>query len=166
MLSVVPMFIGNDLLNVYHLKQGGVQMDVFACPAVFDISPENFCLQLSSRSNATLDFGPQSTPGIMNELPVLFVKWHGYIKATRLELVTFEIQASGRFRLWLDERLQVDKAAEHSNGPISFSVNITSPNHLLFLRMECHGQFSDLSAVVSWRSKRMNQQVTLVRFVE
>jgi hypothetical protein len=163
-VSVVPMFIGNDQLNVFHLSPGGVEMTILACPAIFElVSHESLCLSLSVQSNASLDFRARLNPSVMDAFPVLFVKWQGYLKTTRYELLTFQMQAYGHARIWLDGILQIDTLSQNFNGVISFSVNITSTNTLMYLRMECHGPFSHVATAVFWSSTRMSRQVRLTR---
>jgi hypothetical protein len=158
-LSVSPMFVGSDQLSVFHLQQGGVVMTVLACPSLFDFPDENLCLSLFIQRNASFEFKPQLNPVLISELSVLFVQWQGYVKPPRHELLTFEIQAVGRIRFWLDEIMQLDTRSIDFNNMVTFSFNVTSMHSVLFVRMECVGQYSQVVAAVFWSSKQMTRQV-------
>jgi hypothetical protein len=158
-LSVIPMFLGSDQLSVFHLQQGGVVMSALACPSLFDYPDENVCLPLFIQRNASLEFKPQLNPVLISELSALFVQWQGYVKPPRHELLTFEIQAVGRIRFWLDEIMQLDTLSRDFNDIVTFSFNVTSINTVMFVRMECVGQYSQVVAAVFWSSKQMTRQV-------
>ncbi len=135
-------------------------MSLFACSSLFDFVVDNSCLLLRSQSNVSLEFSPLLFPTVTDALPVLFVQWQGFLKPPRQELLTFEIQAVGRLRFWLDETMQVDFQSNDLTDVVSFSFNVSSMNTVMFVRMECHGQHSEVSALVFWSSKRMSRQVS------
>jgi hypothetical protein len=164
-MSVVPMFIGNDQLSVFHLKPGGLRMSVHACPEKIIFFDETACLSLSSQAAAPLEFKPDLIFNSIDKLPVLFVNWRGYIKMPRQELLTFEIQVVGRIRIWFDENLQIDSQAETFSGVISFSLNVTNVNSIAFVRIEFFGRHPQISVAVFWKSKRMARQVKMCCFV-
>jgi hypothetical protein len=158
-MSVVPMFIGSDQLSVFHLKPGGIPMSVYACPEQFVFFDETVCLTVRSEAAAPLEFKSDVISTSIDSLPVLFADWRGYIKPPRQELLTFEIQVVGRIRIYFDEKLQIDSQADTFSGLVSFSLNITYTNALIFVRMECYGRHRQVSVTVFWTSKQMARQV-------
>ena len=135
-------------------------MSLFACSTLFDFFDDNSCLLLRSQSNVSLEFSPLLFPTVTDALPVRFVQWQGFLKPPRQELLTFEIQAVGRIRFWLEETMQVDVQSNDLTDVVSFSFNVSSMNTVMFVRMECHGQHSEVAALVFWSSKRMSRQVS------
>jgi hypothetical protein len=163
LISVVPWFIGSDELNVYHLKPGGLEMSAYACPAVLDRFDENVCMSLNHQIS-TLEFRHLLNFSAVSVLPALFVRWQGYLRCLRHEVLTFETQSTGRIRLWLDGKLYADSQPLHSsNVTAAFTVEITSMNSLMLISVDYFGLASEAAATVFWSSKILPRQVRSLR---
>lgn len=150
--SILPAinFVGKDG------KSSGLNLDYFR--------GKNFDKKVDSRlSKVSIDFNSadKQIPGydILGETE-FSLRWEGYISSDVNGMVKFQLKHDDGVKIWLDDKLIIDKWADGPSREQFFSLDMTK-NKLYKIKIEAYQNAGGWNLALSWNLPTMEQKYSI-----